>query len=123
MQFLADCSTFGVAIQGMHFVWHTHYDNTTIECPKFDPLCKDIPLERHDCKCALTYSICKTNINLDKYRSIVIKFNNESIKLIPTLFMDYRLVYQPIFSNPEQTDGFERKLAVCILNAFIREFK
>ena len=24
MQFLADCSTFGVTIQGMSFIWHTH---------------------------------------------------------------------------------------------------
>ena len=32
------------------------------ECPKLDPLCREIPLERHDCKYALTYSICKANI-------------------------------------------------------------
>ena len=36
------------------------------ECPKLDPLCREIPLERHDCKCVLTYSICKINIDLDR---------------------------------------------------------
>ena len=108
MQFLVDCSTFGVTIQGMSFIWHTHYGNTNIECLKLDPLCREIPLERHDCKCALIYSICKANINLDRYRPIVIKFNNESMELTPTLLMDYGLLYQLIFSNLEQTDGFGR---------------
>ena len=123
MQFLADYNTFGVTIQGMSFIWHTHYDNTNNECPKFDPLCREIPLERHDCKCALTYSICKANIDLERYRPVVIKFNNKSIELTPALLMDYELLYQLIFSHPNQTDGFGRKLAVCVLNAFIRDFK
>ena len=83
----------------------------------------EISLESHDCKCALTYNICKTNIDLDRYRPTVIKFNNKSIELTPTLLMNYGLLYQLIFSNPEQTDGFGRKLVVCILNVFIREFK
>ena len=123
MQFFADYSTFGVTIQGMSFIWDAHYDNTNIDFPKLDPLCREIPLERHDCKCALTYSICKVNIDLDRYRPIAIKFNNESIELTFILLMDYELFYQLIFSNPEQTNGFERKLAVCILNVFIQEFK
>ena len=106
----------------MSFIWHTHYDNTNIKCPKLDHLCREIPLEIHDCKSALTYSICKANIDLDKYRPIVIKFNNESIELTFAL-MDYGLLYQLIFSNLKQTDGFGRKSAVCILNVFIREFK
>ena len=62
MKFHTDCSTFGVTIQRMSFIWHTHYGNTNIECVKLDPLCREIPLERHDCKYALTYSICKANI-------------------------------------------------------------
>ena len=37
--------------------------------------------------------------------------------------MNYGLLYQLIFSNLKQTDGFGRKSAVCILNVFIREFK
>ena len=37
--------------------------------------------------------------------------------------MDYGLLHQLIFSNPKQTNGFGRKLAVCILNVFILEFK
>ena len=37
--------------------------------------------------------------------------------------MDYGLFYQLIFSHPDQTDGFGRKLAVYVLNAFIRDFK
>ena len=37
--------------------------------------------------------------------------------------MDYGLLPQLILSNPEQTNGFGRKLAICILNAFILEFK
>ena len=37
--------------------------------------------------------------------------------------MDYGLLYQLIFSHPDQTNGFERKLAVYVLNAFIRDFK
>ena len=93
MQFLVDCSIFRVTIQGMSFIWHTHYGNTNNECPKIDPLCREIPLERHDYKCALTYSICKANINLDRYRAVVIKFNNESIELTPALLMDYGLLY------------------------------
>ena len=123
MQFLADCSTFGVTIQGMSFIWHTHQGNTNYECPKLDPSCKEIPLKRHDCKCAFTYNICKANIDLDRYRPVVIKFNNESIELTLVLLMDYRLLYQLIFSHPNQTDGFGRKLAVCVLNDFIRDFK
>ena len=65
MQFLANYSTFGVTILGMSFTWITHYGNTNNDCPKFDPLCREILLERHDCKCALTYSICNSNIDLD----------------------------------------------------------
>ena len=76
MKLIVDYSTFGVIIEGMSFIWYTHYGNTNNECPKLDPLCKKISLERPDCKCALTYSICKTNIDLLKYRLIVIKFNN-----------------------------------------------
>ena len=45
MQFLTDYSTFGVTIQGMSFIWITHYGNTNNECPKLDPLCREIPLE------------------------------------------------------------------------------
>ena len=86
-------------------------------------MCREIPLERHDCKCALTYSIYKANIDLDSYRSIVIKFNNESIELTLALLIDYELHYQLIFSHPNQTNGFGRKLAICVLNAFIRNFK
>ena len=123
MQFLADCSTFGIPIQWMSFTWISHYDNTYNNCPKTDPLCKEIPLERHDCKCALTYSICKANIDLDSYKPIIIKFNNESIELTPSLLMNYGVLYQLIFSNPDQTIGFERKLAVYVLNVFIRDFK
>ena len=37
--------------------------------------------------------------------------------------MNYGLLYQLIFSNPEQIDGFGSKSTICILNAFIREFK
>ena len=77
----------------MSFTLITHYDNTNNDCSKIDPLCRKIPLERHDCKCALTYSICKANIDLDSYRAIVIKFNNESIELRPALLMDYGLLY------------------------------
>ena len=50
MQFLAGCSTFGVTIQGMSFIWQSHYGNTNNEYPKLDPLCGAIPLERQDCK-------------------------------------------------------------------------
>ena len=70
MQFLTYCSTFGVTIQGMSFIWHTHYDNINNECPKLDPLCREILLERHDCKCVLSYSICKANIDLDIYKPV-----------------------------------------------------
>ena len=54
MQFLADYNTFGVTIQGMSFIWHTHYGNTNNKCLKLDPFCREITLERHDCKCAIT---------------------------------------------------------------------
>ena len=37
--------------------------------------------------------------------------------------MDYGVLYQLIFSHPNQTDGFGRKLAVCVLNVFICDFK
>ena len=69
------------------------------------------------------YSICKANIDLDIYRFVVIKFNNESIELTLVLLMDYRLLYQLIFCHLNQTDGFERKLVICVLNAFIWDFK
>ena len=106
MQFLADCNTFGITIQGTSFTWITHYDNTYNDCPKIDLSCNVIPLERHDCKCALTYNICKANIDFESYRPVIIKFNNESIKLTSALLMDYGLFYQLIFSQPDQTDGF-----------------
>ena len=64
-QLITDYNTFGVTIQEISFIWHTHYGNTNIECPKLDPLCREIPLEMHGCKCVLTYSICKTNIDLN----------------------------------------------------------
>ena len=123
MQFLANYSTFGVTIQGMSFIWITHYGNTNYESPNLDLLCRETPLERHDCKCALIYSICKANIDLDRYKLVVIKFNNEKIELTSALLMDYELLYQLIFSHPDQIDGFGRKLAICVLNAFIRNFK
>ena len=88
MQFLADCSTFEVTIQGMSFIWITHYGNTNNDCPKLDPLYREIPLERHDYKCALPYSICKANIDLDIYKPVVIEFNNQTIELTPALLMD-----------------------------------
>ena len=53
MQFLGDCSTFGVTIQWMSFIWRAHYGHTNNEFPKLDRLCREIPLERHDYKCAL----------------------------------------------------------------------
>ena len=93
IQFLSNCSIFGVTIQGMSFAWMTHYGNTNNDCPKLDHLCRKIPLERHDFKCALTCSICKANIDLDSYKVIVIKFNNESIELTPALLMDCGLLY------------------------------
>ena len=107
----------------MSFNWISHYDNTYNDCPNIDHLWKEISLEMHDCKCTLTYSICKVNIDLDNYKPIVIKFNNESIELTPSLLMDYEVLYQLIFSHPDQTDGFGIKLAICVLNAFIRDFK
>ena len=55
--------------------------------------------------------------------SVVIKFNNESIERTPAFLMDYELLYQLILSHLDQTDEFGRKLAVCVLNAFIRDFK
>ena len=47
----------------------------------------------------------------------------KKIELTSALLMDYGLLYQLIFSHPDQTDGFGRKLAICVLNAFIRNFK
>ena len=99
MQFLANCNTFGITIQGMSFTYITHYDNTYNDCPKLDPLCMKIPLERHGCKCVLLYSICKANIDLDNYRPVVIKSYNESIELTLTFLMDYGLLYQLISPN------------------------
>ena len=60
MQFLAGCSTFGVTIQGMSFILITHYGNTNNDCPKLDTLYREIPLERHDCKCTLTVFVKPT---------------------------------------------------------------
>ena len=37
--------------------------------------------------------------------------------------MDYEVLYQLIFVHPDQIDGFGRKLAVCVLNVFIGDFK
>ena len=37
--------------------------------------------------------------------------------------MDYGLHYQLIFSHPNQTNGFGRKLVIYVLNVFIRDFK
>ena len=81
MQFLDDYSTFEVIIQGMSFIWKIHYGNPKNECPKLNLLCREILLERQDYKCVLTYYICKANIDLNKCRLIVMKFNNESIEL------------------------------------------
>ena len=123
MQFLVNCNTFGIIIQIMSFIWIFHYDNTYNDCPKIDPLCKEISLEMHDCKCTITYSICKADIDLNNYKPIVIKFNNESIELTLSLLIDYEVLYQLIFVHFDQIDGFGRKLVVCVLNVFIRYFK
>lgn len=101
MQFLADYSTFGILIQGMSFIWQSHYGNTKNECPKLDPLCRKVLLERQYCKCAFTYSICKANIDLDNYHPIVFRFNNKPIKLTLALLMDYGVIHQLVFSNPK----------------------
>lgn len=101
MQFLADYSTFGILIQGISFIWQSHYGNTKNECPKLDPLCRKVLLERQDCKCAFTYSICKANIDLDSYHPIVFRFNNKPIKLTLAFLMDYRVIHQLVFSNPK----------------------
>ena len=37
--------------------------------------------------------------------------------------MDYEVLYQLNFSHLDQTNGFGKKLAVCVLNAFIRDIK
>ena len=123
MQFIANYNTFGIPIKGMSFIWQTHYDNTKNECPKLNPLCKEISLEKQNCKCALTYSICNANIDLNNYNLIVVKFNNEQIKLTPTLLLDYEIIHRLIFSNIEQIGRFGRKLAICVLNPFILGFK
>ena len=123
MRFLADCSIQGIHIQGPSIVWQTHYGNSTIECQKTDPLCKEITLERQNIKCTLTYSDCRVNLDLERYNPMIISFQEQSVELTPTLLMDYGLVYQMIFSNPEQTYNFGRKIARCVLNSFVQTYK
>lgn len=82
-------------------------------------MCREIPLGMQNYKCALTYSICKANMDLDNYHLVTIRLKNEQIELTSALLMDYGLIYQLIFSNSKQTDGFRRKLTTCVLNAFI----
>ena len=67
--------------------------------------------------------ICRVHTDLEIYNPVIINFDNKSIELNRTLLMDYGLVYQMIFTSPKQTDIFGRKLATCILNAFIQEYK
>ena len=86
-------------------------------------MCKEISLEKQNCKCALTYSICNANIDLNNYNPTVVKFNNEQIKLTPAFLLDYEIIHRLIFSNIEQTGRFGRKLAICVLNPFILGFK
>ena len=67
--------------------------------------------------------ICRVLTDLEIYNPVIINFDNKSIELNRTLLMDYGLVYQMIFTSQKQTDIFGRKLATCILNPFIQEYK
>ena len=62
MKFLADCITYGVTIQRINFTLITHYSNTNNDCPKLDPLCREIPLEGHDCSVLLLTIFAKTTL-------------------------------------------------------------
>ena len=93
MQFFANCITFGVTIQGMCFIWHIHYGNTNNEYPKFDPLCKEIPLEMHNCKCVLTYSICKANCGPAFFTCV-------STQLARLVFICEKLIFEKKLESP-----------------------
>ena len=47
------------------------------------------------------------------------KYENEKISLTAQYLLDYGLVSQLVFSYPDQSDLFGRKLASCVLNTFI----
>lgn len=47
-----------------------------------------------------------------------IDYKEEKIILTLTLLLDYGLLGQIIFSDPDQTDQFGRKIATVVLNTF-----
>lgn len=107
-------------LPGLSFTWNTLYHQlpNSIKCPKKDPLCIEIPLERQNCKCHLIYSIPQVCLDLATFKDITVQFQNQNIQITPMTFLDYGFLHQLLFTHPEQTSRVTRKLAICIQNFF-----
>ena len=81
-------------------------------------MCISVPLERFACQYHLVYSIPSACIDLARYEPLEIQYKNEKIVLTPTLLLDYGLLGQLIFSDPDQTYPFGRKIVTVVLNTF-----
>ncbi|KAI8543356.1 hypothetical protein RHMOL_Rhmol08G0210800 [Rhododendron molle] len=54
------------------------------------------------------------------FKTINIEYNQKIVEITPLTLLDHGLLRQLIFTDPEQTDIFTRKLAVSILNLFAK---
>jgi hypothetical protein len=109
-------------IPGLSITWDTLYykNQDRVECPKIDPLCKEIPLERMDCKCNLIFSIPKACIDLTNFQDLSLTYKGEEVQITPMTLLDQGFLRQLIITSPEQTDRVTRKMAVCINNIFAK---
>lgn len=107
---------------GLSITWETHYneDKNRVTCPKTNPLCLEIPLERYDCPCQLVFSIPKACINMQHFQDLVLSYRGQTIQVSPMTLLDHGFLRQIIFTDPEQTDRVTRKLAICINNIFAK---
>ena len=70
------------------------------------------------CKCNRNFTISWVCLDLQYYLLISLFFKNEELILTLKLLLDYGLVHQIIYSNPNQVTNFGRKMALWFVQGF-----
>lgn len=105
-------------VPGLSITWKTLYqrEEDRVQCPKILPTCIQLPYERADCTCQLIYSIPVANIDMKKFKPFHLSFKGKQVEITEATLLDFGYVQQIIFHNPEDTERFGRKLAICVCN-------